>query len=295
MPARTVEKPSTPPHLHMPLLVCDLPLLMYRSYFALPKSIKGVDGNSVNALLGTANAVLAAIDAYSPRAVVICDGAEAATYRVEAFPGYHAAREPMPDPLAWQFKHGGGLWASLGWNPADAGDLEADDLMATLAAQEQTQAGTALILTGDRDLLQCVTESVRVLLLKPGKGTVEMGPSEVVELLGVTPQQVPDLIALRGDPSDGIPGAPGIGAKTAARLLAEFGDLEGVISAASQQSPKVAESLTTNAELLRSFRDVATVRETETPRVDDCTTDPRAGADAAEQLGINRLAARLRE
>jgi hypothetical protein len=81
----------------------------------------------------------------------------------------------MPEPLAWQFQHGGGLWESLGWNPADAGDLEADDLMATLAAQEQTQAGTALILTGDRDLLQCVTESVRVLLLKPGKGTVEMG------------------------------------------------------------------------------------------------------------------------
>ena len=281
-------------HPHNPLLVCDLPLLMYRSFFALPKSIKGVDGQPVNALLGTANAVLAAIAEYSPRAVVMCDGAEAATYRVEAFPGYHAAREPMPEPLAWQFERGGELWASLGWHPTDAGDLEADDLMATLAAQEQTQAGTALILTGDRDLLQCVTESVRVLLLKPGKSTVEIGPSEVVELLGVTPQQVPDLIALRGDPSDGIPGAPRIGAKTAARLLAEFGDLEGVISAADQQSPKVAESLTTNADLLRSFRDVATVRSTGTGQVENFATDLISGAEAAEKLGMNRLAARLR-
>ena len=260
----------------------------------MPKSIKGVDGQPVNALLGTANAVLAAIAEYSPRAVVMCDGAEAATYRVEAFPGYHAAREPMPEPLAWQFERGGELWASLGWHPTDAGDLEADDLMATLAAQEQTQVGTALILTGDRDLLQCVTDSVRVLLLKPGKSTVEIGPSEVVELLGVTPQQVPDLIALRGDPSDGIPGAPGIGAKTAARLLAEFGDLEGVIAAADQQSPKVAESLTTNAELLRSFRDVATVRSTGNRQVEDCATDLSSGAEAAEKLGMNRLAARLR-
>jgi 5'-3' exonuclease len=280
--------------MESPLLVCDLPLLMYRSFFALPKSIKGVDGRPVNALLGTANAVLAAIESYSPRAVVICDGAEAATYRKQAFPGYHADREPMPELLKWQFETGGELWTSLGWNPTDAGELEADDLMATLANIEQSEGGTALILTGDRDLLQCVTESVRVLLLKPGKGTVETGPSEVVDMLGITPKQVPDLIALRGDPSDGIPGAPGIGAKTAARLLGEYGSLEGVIAAAEQQSPKVAESLSANADLLRTFKDVATVRTAHVERISDAETDTAGGAKYAEKLGMNRLAARLR-
>ncbi|MEI6446580.1 MAG: 5'-3' exonuclease H3TH domain-containing protein [Actinomycetes bacterium] len=277
-----------------PLLVCDLPLLMYRSFFALPKSIKGADGQPVNALLGTANAVLAEIESHRPRAVVLCDGAEGAAYRIEAFPGYHADREPMPEALAHQFALGPGLWDGLGWLTLDAGDLEADDLLATLARREAVDGGRALILTGDRDLLQCASDAVAVLLTKPGaKGAVPHGPNEVEALLGVEPERVPDLIALRGDPSDGIPGAPGIGAKTAADLLARHGDLEAVLAAADGERQRVAASLVENADLLRTFKDVATVRDLEAPPVPDRETDRAAGAAAAANLGMKRLAERL--
>ena len=277
-----------------PLLVCDLPLLMYRSFFALPKSIKGADGQPINALLGAANAMLAACDEYSPRAVVICDGAEGAAYRLKAFPGYHAEREPMPDALSHQFALAPRLWSALGWVAIDAHDLEADDLMATLARAEAAQDGSALILTADRDLLQCAAERVSVLLIKPGKGAELIGPAEVEALLGVRPDQVPDLIALRGDPSDGIPGAPGIGAKTATDLIARYGSLDAVLNAASEQKPRIAASLNDNCDLLRVFLDVATVRTADCELPDDAATNHAAGADAAELLGMPKLAERLR-
>lgn len=277
-----------------PILLCDLPLLMYRSFFALPKSIKGADGKPINATLGTVNAVLAAIDEHQPRAVVMCDGAEAGAYRLEAFPGYHADREPMPEALEHQWESTRQMSEALGWHLRDAGDLEADDLMATLARKESEQGGRALILTGDRDLLQCADEGVSVLLLKPGKGTVVCGPSEVTELLGVGPGMVPDLIALRGDPSDGIPGAPGIGAKTAVDLLARHGDLEAVIAAADGERPAVARSISANADLLRTFKRVATVQSTKGSRLPgDSATDRAIGATKADELGMERLASRL--
>ena len=267
---------------------------MYRSFFALPKSIKGSDGQPVNALLGTANAVLAEIEVHHPRAVVLCDGAEGAAYRVEAFPGYHADREPMPDALAHQFALGPTLWDALGWLTLDAGDLEADDLLATLAREEAASGGEGLILTGDRDLLQCAASGITVLLTKPGaKGAVPHGQAEVEALLGAKPELVPDLIALRGDPSDGIPGAPGIGAKTAVDLLGRHGGLEAVLAAAEGERPRVTSSLTENADLLRTFKDVATVRDVEAPPVPDRETDRAAGAAAAAKLGMKRLAEQL--
>lgn len=277
-----------------PLLLCDLPLLMYRSFFALPKSIKGADGKPINATLGTVNAILAAVEEHRPRAVVVCDGAEAANYRTEAFAGYHADREPMPDALAHQWKSTERMANALGWHSRDGGDLEADDVMATLARREAGRGGRALILTGDRDLLQCADAGVSILLLKPGQGTIECGPAEVEEMTGVAPRLIPDLIALRGDPSDGIPGAPGIGAKTAADLLSRHGDLEAVLDAADDERPAVAASLASNCDLLRIFKDVATVQEAKVGRVPaDRASDLRKGAAMAEQLGMKRLAARL--
>ncbi len=277
-----------------PLLVCDLPLLMYRGFFALPSKIRGADGKPVNALLGTANAVLAAVEELKPRAVVLCDGAEAGAYRVKAFSGYHAAREPMPPELAHQFEVGPALWKSLGWKLGDAGDLEADDLMATLALLEAAAGGNTRILTGDRDLLQCATGKTKVMLLKPGQGTIECGPKQVEEITGVKPAQIPDLIALRGDPSDGIPGAPGIGAKGAADLLQRHGSLEQAIAKADGEKPRTAASLVENSDLLRTFKEVATVQKVKgARRPADAATNFARGAKAAELIGMARLAARL--
>jgi 5'-3' exonuclease len=218
------------------LLIADVPWLLYRSYFALPKSIVGADGQPVNALLGTVNAILSLIDARLParavRGVVVCMGAEQADYRVRLYPAYHAHRDPMPPELATQWQQAPTLLQSLGWTYATSANLEADDVMFSHAREEDERGGRALLLTGDRDLFGAVSERVAVIELLKGGKHGEIGPEQVRERYGVEPEQVPDFIALRGDPSDGLPGAPGIGAKTAAELLREHGTLEALLSAA---------------------------------------------------------------
>jgi DNA polymerase-1 len=298
-----------------PLLIADIPWLLYRAFFSLPKSIKGKDGRPVNALLGTVNALLAAIETQPPRAVVACFGAEEARYRVEAYPPYHAHREPMPAELREQWGSAPDLLASFGWTIADAAELEADDAIGSFARVEDQAKGRALLLTADRDLYQCVNDNVAVLDLGKGGACSVLGPSQVRERYGIAPGQVPDFIALRGDPSDGLPGAPGIGAKTAAELLRTHGTLEALLEQAERQRaeagidtpketphregatielrPRIAQCLHENADLLRTFKHVATLVEIDPQRPPDTPTDFAAGAAKARELGMNRLAERL--
>jgi DNA polymerase-1 len=297
-----------------PLLVADVPWLLYRAFFSLPKSIVGADGQPVNALLGTVNALLSMLEARPARAVAACMGAEEAVYRVRLYPGYHAQREQMPPELAAQWKLAPGLLASLGWTVATHEELEADDVMFSFALAETAAGGPrggdgdgtsgpgdrrALLLTGDRDLFQAVNERVAVIL--PGKGgeaPIEVGPAQVRERYGIDPELVTDLIALRGDPSDGLPGAPGIGAKTAAELLNDYGPLEDVLRAAdadySDMRLRIATVLLENAELLRTFKEIATLVPIDgIVRPPDRPTDFAGGARAAEELGMKQLATRL--
>lgn len=283
-----------------PLLIADAPWLLYRSFFALPKSIAGADGEPVNALLGTVNTLLAAIEACAPRAVVACFGAEEARYRVRLYPPYHAHRDPMPTELAHQWQQAPALLESFGWTVADAEELEADDAMFSYACTEREAGGEALLLTGDRDLYQALGEGVSVLDLGKGGGVALVGPEQVADRHGVLPRLIPDLISLRGDPSDGLPGAPGVGAKTAATLLREHGSLERVLAAAahaggagSGMTARVAASLRENAEELRAFKQIATLQPIAVERPPNRPTDFAAGATAARELGMNRLADRL--
>jgi DNA polymerase-1 len=283
-----------------PLLIADVPWLLYRAYFALPKSIKGSDGRPVNALLGTVNALLAAIEARPPRAVAVCFGAEEARYRVELYPPYHAHRDPMPEELRQQWTQAPALLASFGWAVADAHELEADDAMGSLARLESSGGGHCLLLTADRDLYQAVEENVSVLDMGKGGAFSVLGTAQVQERYGIAPEQVPDFIALRGDPSDGIPGAPGIGAKTAAELLREFGTLEALLEKADSADahslrPRVAATLRENDELLRRFKQIATLVEIDVKRPPDAPTDFAAGAAAARETGMRRLAERLEQ
>lgn len=288
--------------MNAPLLIADVPWLLYRSFFGLPKSIKGADGKPVNALLGAVNALLAAIEAKSPRAVVACFGAEEARYRVQLYPGYHANRDSMPDELRWQWERAQALLTSFGWIVADAGDLEADDAMGWYARAESMAGGEALLLTADRDMYQAVEERVAVLDMGKGASYSAIQVRDVEERYGVAPRCVPDFIALRGDPSDGIPGAPGIGEKTAAELLRKYGTLEALLEEAERQREnagfgdlrqRVVSALCENAELLRTFKRVATLVEIDVKRPPDRPTDYARGAAAARELGMNRLAERL--
>jgi 5'-3' exonuclease len=283
-----------------PLLVADVPWLLYRSFFALPKSIVDADGRPVNALLGTVNAILSLIDARlaarGVRGVVACMGAEQADYRVTLYPAYHAHRDPMPAELAEQWSKAPALLESLGWTVATSAELEADDVMFSYARVEEGHGGEALLLSGDRDMFGAVSEHVAVVDLRKG-GPLEIGPQQVRERYGVEPEQVPDFIALRGDPSDGLPGAPGIGAKTAAELLQAHGTLEAVLAVAADPTgelrPRAAAALRENAELLRAFKRIATLQRIEVERPADRNTDFAGGAHTAAELGMRRLSERL--
>lgn len=277
-----------------PLLAVDAPFVLYRSFFALPDSILGAEGQPVNALLGSVNVLLRVAADRRPRAIVLCFGAEAAAYRVELYSPYHAHRPPVPDALAWQFERAPALYEAFGWGVENADNLEADDLLGSLAAAEADSGGQALILTGDRDMYQCVGERVHVLYLKSGiSGFEEVDAEEVRHRYGVGPELVPDFIALRGDPSDGLPGASGIGPKTAAELLARHGSLKDALAGAEAERPRVAAALRDAADELRAFREIALLRTVSLPRPPDHETDLASGARAARELGLNRLAERL--
>jgi DNA polymerase-1 len=278
-----------------PLLVVDAPSLLYRAWFALPDSIKGAEGMPVNALLGSTNAILRVVADRAPRAVVICSGAEAARYRVERYAGYHADRPPVPEGLAWQIARSPGLFEALGWTLAATPELEADDLLHSFALTEVEAGGSALLMTGDRDMFQCASDAVTVLYLKTGvRGFEAMGPAEVRARYGVPPELVPDFIALRGDPSDGLPGARGIGEKGAADLLLRRGSLEAALASPDGEKPRVATALREQAGELRDFLAIATLQRVDVARPADRVTDLGGGADAAERLGMRRLAERLR-
>jgi 5'-3' exonuclease len=291
-----------------PLLSADVPWLLYRSFFALPKSIVDADGRPVNALLGTVNAILSVLDARpagrAVRGVVACFGAEQADYRVQLYPPYHAHRPAMPVELAEQWAKAPALMAALGWTVATSDDLEADDVMFSFARAEEQRGGSSLLLTGDRDLYGAVTERVSVVDLRKESGNGEIGPQQVRERYGVEPHLVPDFIALRGDPSDGLPGAPGIGAKTAAELLRAHGSLEAVIAAAEAVAagsalgdrtmrPRTVAALIENAELLGVFKQIATLQPIAVEPPADHGTDHAGGARLAGELGMRRLAERL--
>ena len=277
-----------------PLLAVDLPSMLYRAFYALPDSIKGADGKPVNALLGAANLILQAVEEREPRAVVLCMGPDAATYRVELYPAYHAARPEMPAGLVGQWADAPAFYAAFGWTVATHDSLEADDLLGSFAQLESEAGGRALLMTGDRDMFQCASKLVTVLYVSTGKGSQEVTPEEVERRYGIGPEQVPDFIALRGDPSDGLPGAKGVGEKTAAELLRKHGSLEGVLEAAiSETRPKLRTSLLGSRDELLAFKRIATLQEAKVKRPKDRATDKKGAAKAARKRGMNRLADRL--
>jgi 5'-3' exonuclease len=278
-----------------PLLAVDAPSMLFRAFYALPDSIKGGDGTPVNALLGTANLVLREVEEHAPRVVVLCFGPDAADYRVELFDGYHAERPELPEGLVPQFADARAFFEAFGWVVADHDSLEADDLLGSYARREDDAGGSALVMTGDRDMFQCVGESVIVLYVRTGgRGAERIDAAEVRRRYGIGPELVPDFIALRGDPSDGIPGAKGIGEKTAADLLQRHGSLDAVLDAAVRETkPSVRRALLEQRDELLRFREIATLQDVDVKVPPDQPTDLTGAAAAAHTRGMNRLAERL--
>ena len=270
--------------------------MLFRAFYALPDTIKGADGKPVNALLGTANLILREVEEHDPRAVVLCFGPDAADYRVELFDGYHAQRPEVPDTLAPQFLDARPFFEAFGWTVADSDSYEADDLLGSFARRETEAGGRTLVMTGDRDMYQCADEHVQILYVRTGgkQGAELVDAAEVKRRYGIPPELVPDFIALRGDPSDGIPGAKGIGEKTAAELLQRHGSLEAAIAGGVRETKKtVRAALCTQGDELRAFKEIATLQDVGVKRPRDRGTDFAGAAAAARERGMERLAKRL--
>lgn len=269
-----------------PLLVVDGDSFAHRAYHALPKSIRRADGGPAGLLTGVGNAVVRLWEEERPRAVVVCwDTLTVPTYRHLELPAYQGGREFDADLLE-QLDLAPTLVQALGFAVAKGGGFEADDFVAAAVAHEEERGGSALVASGDRDMFQLVSERTTVLQPQRGGGAfARIGPDEVRERYGVEPQQVPDFIALRGDPSDKIPGARGVGEKTAADVLRQHGSLEGALAAGRFAS---------EAEALRLYLRIATMdAAAPLPPLEDQQPTWGRGAALADEWGLGRFAGRL--
>ena len=214
--------------------------------------------------------------------------AESATYRTELYPPYHAAPPAMPDDLAHQWENAPALYEALGWTVADDDALEADDLMGSLASVEAAAGGARRSSPATATCSSAPATGSRSCCSAPAKrGPTSWARPRSSTRYGIPPAIVPDFIALRGDPSDGLPGAKGIGEKTAADLLRRHGSLEAAIAGAIREKPSVRRALLEQADELRAFKDIATLRDADVERPPDRPTDRAGGAAAARELGMD--------
>jgi 5'-3' exonuclease len=245
-----------------PCLLVDTASLLYRAFFALPRSIRAPDGRPVNAVRGYLDMTSRVITERRPRGVIhALDDDWRPAPRVAAYPGYKATRRPDPPELAGQLELLLQVLDAAGVPVASAPGWEADDAIATLAAAA-TAEQPAEVLTGDRDLLQVVRDpAVRVLFTLRGVSKLGLfDEAAVVEAYGVPPVLYADLAVLRGDPSDGLPGIAGVGGKGAARLLAEHGSLEALVAVAGSLPPRLRAAVESGGDYLLAMRSVVPVR-----------------------------------
>ena len=270
-----------------PLLAVDGDSFAHRAYHAIPKSIRRGDGGPAGLLVGVGNVLVRLWQEESPRAIVVAwDTLTVPTYRHLALESYQGGREFEADLLE-QLDLAPQLCEAMGIAVAKGDGYEADDFLAAAVAHEEARGGRALVASGDRDTFQLASERTTILQPQRGGGAfARIGPAEVRERYGVEPGQVPDFIALRGDPSDKIPGARGVGPKTAADLLQRYGSLDSALAEGRFER---------EAETLRLFRHIATMDATAPlPPLEDQAPTWGRGAELASDWGLARLAERLR-
>ncbi len=263
-----------------PLLVIDGDSLAHRAYHAMPKTVR------LGCVVGFTNMLVRLWQAEEPRAVLVgWDSLFQPTYRTEAFEAYQSGRV-FDDALVEQLDMLPQVVEAAGFGAAKGAGYEADDFLAAAVASEEARGGTALVATSDRDAFQLASE--RTTILQPVRGVSELariGPDEVRERYGVDPEQVPDFIALRGDPSDKLPGAAGIGPKKAADILREYGSLEAALAAGR---------FSAEAEDLRLYRRIAALdASAPLPPLEDQTPSWAEASSLVREWGLNALADRL--
>lgn len=280
------------------LLLLDVSSLMYRAFFALPTSIKDPQGNPVNAVRGFLDMTKSLIADHKPDEVIaIFDADWRPEFRVRAYAGYKAQRAEDPAELPRQFEILPEILDAAGIARAEAPGLEADDAIATLLEQLGDE-DEALVVTGDRDLLALVRDpSVRVLFTVKGVRNLEEFDEAAVEAkYGIPPSLYPAFATLRGDPSDGLPGVPGVGPKRAIALLGEHGSIEGILSAATSLPAKQAHAFDEARDYLAAMQTVVTlVSDAPIEGTKGGTLDKAKLEELAERHGLGGSARRLTE
>jgi DNA polymerase I len=283
----TVEQMAAGSKATRPLLVIDGDSFTHRSYHAVPKTIMRSGNRPAGAIIGFANFLLRLYLTEKPRAVLVgWDTLDAPTYRHQAFGAYQSGRQFDPEIIE-QLAILPQFVAACGFANAKAAGYEADDFLAAAVAAEERRHGTAIVASGDRDAFQLASETTTILQPVKAGEMARIGPPEVRERYGVEPKQVPDFIALRGDPSDGLPGAKGVGPKTAASLLQKYPTLEDAIADGR---------FAAQAEELRLFRRIATMDSSAPlPALHDQKPTWDKAAALAREWELKQLASRLGE
>jgi DNA polymerase-1 len=268
-----------------PLLVVDGDNFAHRAYHALPKSIRRRGNRGGGAIVGFANLLLRLYETERPRAVLVgWDTLGAPTYRQKLFPPYQGGRQ-FDDEIVEQLEVLPELVTACGFAFAKAAGYEADDFLAAAVAAEERRGGEALVASGDRDAFQLASDRTTILHPVRAGEMARIGPAEVRQRYEVEPRQVPDFIALRGDPSDKLPGARGVGPKGAAALLRKYATLEEAFAAGQ---------LAAQADQLRLYRRIATMDSTAPlPALDDQVPTWQEAAALARDWELNRLAERF--
>jgi 5'-3' exonuclease len=308
-----------------PLLLLDGASMWFRSYFGVPSSITAPDGRPVNAVRGFIDSVATVITQQRPHRLAVClDLDWRPQFRVDLIPSYKAHRvaepepagrpdiEEVPDELTPQVEMIMELLDAFGIPTAGAPGFEADDVLGTLAAREKTDP--VVVVSGDRDLMQVVADDpvpVRVLYLGRGLAKATLfGPAEVAENYRVPADRAgaayAELALLRGDPSDGLPGVPGVGEKTAATLLAQYGSLDHILAAVHDPASKMAKGLRSKllsatdyieaaGQVVRVATDAPVSLSTPTDALPLAANDPEGTAELAAELGVGSSIARLQK
>lgn len=276
--------------------VIDGNSLMHRAFHAVPPTMNAPDGRPTNAIFGFLNMFLKMIDAFNPDGVVVAFDKGKPRVRMEMLPQYKAQRPPMDPDLHAQFPMIKELLAALNVPILQSEGWEGDDILGTMARLGEEAGCDMLLVTGDRDMYQLVTEHVNVVSTRKGLSDVAiMTPESVDDLYhGITPALVPDFYGLKGDTSDNIPGVPGIGPKKASALIAQYGSLDEVIAHADEVKGKMGENLRAHIDDALLSRKVATIRTDAPVELDfEATTFPAFSADevsaALGTLGITAM------
>jgi DNA polymerase-1 len=242
------------------LFLVDGNNLAYRAFYALPEELATSEGFSTNALLGFANMLFKLLADYKPKGVAVAWDTRP-VHRTELLETYKVERKPMPDLLREQFPFFRPIVEAFGYRNLEFEGWEADDVIATLAHRADEAAIKTCVVSTDRDAFQLVTDNVALMMTPRGVSDVHVYTPERVEArLGIAPEKVPDFIGLKGDPSDNIPGVPGIGDKTAGQLIAQYGSLEAVLEHVDELTPARSKAIREHAEQARAAKELATMR-----------------------------------